>query len=154
MSRIVSNRYTVVHHIGFDPIEYLDSVFFPGTVGVRKALGPTMISDGNGFMSPFGRLGYQIPDGVSSIHGTHIGMQMQFHPFFIIGSVVFPWRMLDFHQVLGKHDQISLEGIFLDAPPDFQPHAFGDIVKDLLVFFPIGEFLHDKRRRIVGDFHR
>ena len=143
--RIVGNRYAVIHDIGFHTVKNFNTSLFSCMMGIREPLRSTMIGDRNRLMAPFACLSDKIRHVVGGIHRTHIGMQVEFDPFLAFRCIVFAGFVFDFQQILRIHNEISHEGIFLDATAYFDPTTFGDGIKNLFIFFIVGEFFHTKR---------
>ena len=150
--RIIGNRYPVIHDIGFHTVKNFYPGFFSGVMGIRKPLCATMIGDRNRLMAPLASLSDKVCHIVGCIHRTHIRMQVKFDPFFAFRCIIFAGLVFDFQQILRIHNEISHKSIFLNTTTHFDPTTFSNGIKDLFIFFIIGEFFHTKRRRIVGDF--
>ena len=112
----------IVDEVAFNAVKYF---YFTlgGMPGIREGLAHAVVGDGDGGMAP----GHGLLDDAGGIgkgvHIAHLGMEVQLHA--LLGIVVRPGRVGDFHDILGAKLHILAVAAQLQIALHPNPHAHG-----------------------------
>ena len=135
----VNCRDHVIHKVGLAAVDELEiRILFVDVVGcqhsLRVALTDAMVGDGDGPMPHAVGQTDDLTGIAEPVHGTGLGVQMQFHPLFALRGVILTLLALHLQHIVGHDDKVMLVFVIgVVAPHDergagLQPLPFGHIL--------------------------